>query len=71
GTATFAGTIELVTPSTLTLTVGACTSGCGNLATGVGPATLTWTPSSAATDLAGNGMVTAVVTQTDAPRRNL
>lgn len=71
GRVRFAATLSRVGPATFELTLGACTTWCLRLRSGVGPTTYEWRPSAGATDLAGNGASTATVTQSGAPAQNL
>jgi len=67
---TFSGTLVMVAPDTVKLTIGACTSGCTRIVSGSGSTTFNWTPSGLATDLAGNATSTAMVTESSAPKPN-
>jgi hypothetical protein len=71
GAVLFAGTLAQTAPGAFTLTLGACTSSCGRVLSGVGPTGYVWTPSSLATDLAGSQASTASVSQAGAPKQNL
>jgi hypothetical protein len=66
----FAATMTLTSPNVVTVTVSSCVSSCRRVSTGVGAATFTWTPSSGATDLAGNPVSTTTVTETGGPKQN-
>ncbi len=58
------------TASTLTVTVGSIVSGSGSLQTSTALAQMVWTPSSLATDLAGNPCSTSPVTETGVSDRD-
>ena len=70
GTVTFAATMTMTAPNVVTVTLGSCSGGCAGLNNGVGAATLTWTPSRNATDLAGHQVATTSVTETGGPKQN-
>jgi len=70
GTVTITGTLTMTAPNTVRLVLGACTTGCIHVDGPVGSTTFTWTPDGDATDLAGNRMSTATVTQVSAPQPN-
>jgi hypothetical protein len=67
---TFAGTLTMIAPDTVRLTIGACTSGCTRIISGSGSTSFNWTPSSLATDLVGNATSAAIVNESGAPKAN-
>jgi hypothetical protein len=67
---TLAGTLTLVAPDTVKLTIGACTSGCTRIISGTGLTTFNWAPSSLALDLAGHATNTAILDESGGPKTN-
>ena len=70
GTVTLAGTLTLTSANTVRLVLGACATGCIRVNDSLGSLTFTWTPNNGATDLAGNAVSTATVTETGGPKPN-